>query len=287
MWPTGRLRHGGTITLSDEADNEETTTAQPHVVILPILDLCADGVRDGSAGLKGSLCSSQLDEDCFYTNGSCMTERPRSRSPPPRRLLWDTFNVTATNVPSSSRQGSASAPMSMPIGISISTSSGILQNHPWLGNFLKVTPGAGHRGFVPQYAAGAVAQLPPAIKTRFPTDSADEMEFAALLTHCKCVISQVLAGGPASWYIGITACPPYRWGDLGHCLDYSCMYLLIVSRTSSLTRGLEEVLIKHYMNMHDRRLQNVDPKATGCMQGSPHFLYVCFAAPGPFRRRPR
>ena len=192
-------------------------------------------------------------EESFFMNGSCMSGRVRSRSPPQRFVVYCRRRSNEND--DSRSKAAAVAPL---------------------------PPG----GCVPTCAAFEVSNLPPFIKPRFPSRPADEMERPALLRHCHSVISHIRATNPRPWYIGITASPLFRW-NMSHFRDYTWMNLLVASRTSELTHSIESELIEVYIAMHDITLQNIDPRAKGSMQGSPSFCYVVWDVPGPLRRRGR
>ena len=65
---------------------------------------------------------------------------------------------------------------------------------------------------------------------------------------------------------------------LGHYRQYESMFLLVVAQNSDITFTLEELLIDIYQKRVDLLLQNLKKDAKGSKAGSPHFLYVCFAA---------
>ena len=127
----------------------------------------------------------------------------------------------------------------------------------------------------PSYANHALKNLPPHIKLRLPWACPEEIEFSELFEHCIRQIAIIKGGVPRRWYIGICASPVFRY-NLGHDADYECLFLLVVAKTSEITRPLEVDLVQHYQDQHDLLLQNITPYASGSTAGSPHLLYCGF-----------
>jgi len=227
------------------------------------------------------------DDDEGPMNGSCMPGPGRSRSPP--RRAQQPLPLSVRDVLSSLAAGSDVLSSQTQLFPEPAASDPSASLHQWLRLQTHIFPAvkfaspAVKSGFIPKYAENAVSNLPCEISCRFPDDRDEEMEFDAKMRHCRQTILKIMLPNPqiSKWYIGITASPDWRWGPLGHSLEYNCMVLLLVARTSADNHRLEEALIRAYAGW--RGLQNIKPEAKGSKQGCPHFLYLCFGT-GPLRR---
>ena len=133
--------------------------------------------------------------------------------------------------------------------------------------------------YCPDYAKHVLRHLSPEIKLRFPSCCPHELDPEEQFRHCLFQIRQIKGGFPRLWYIGVTASPMFRyWTVSPHYKDYDNMFLLIVAKDSEITHRLEKRLVEYFKAWADTRLKNVDPNASGSLQGSPHFLYVCFTS---------
>jgi len=195
------------------------------------------------------------DDDEGPMNGSCMPGPGRSRSPP--------------------RRAQQPLPLAVPDVLSSLAVRDVLPSQT------QIFPQ--QAGFIPKYAVNAVSNLPCEISCRFPVDCDEEMEFDAKMRHCREMIWKFLLPNPqiSKWYIGITASPDWRWGRLGHCLEYDCMVLVLVARTSADIHRIEEALVREFAGW--RGLQNIKAEAKGSLRGCPFFMYFCFGT-GLLRR---
>ena len=58
------------------------------------------------------------------------------------------------------------------------------------------------------------------------------------------------------------------------------MCLLVAAQGPEINRGLEEALIVYFQPWNNSMLQNQKSTAQGCLEGNPHFWYVCFTSQG-------